>query len=43
MNDASGKNKSKIYKNLLRDEVVKSLYLTRYAVKNGKPDPKNPS
>ena len=42
MNDASGKKKGKIYKNLLRDEVVKSLYLTRYAVKNGKPDPKKP-
>ena len=42
MNDASGKKKGNIYKNLLRDEVVKSLYLTRYAVKNGKPDPKKP-
>lgn len=41
MNDASGK-KGRIYKNLLRDEVVKSLFLTRYAVKNGKPDPTKP-
>lgn len=41
MNDTSSK-KGRIYKNLLRDEVVKSLQLTRYAIKNGKPDPSKP-
>lgn len=36
------KDKAKKYKNLLRDAVIKSVQLTRYAVKNGEPDKKKP-
>ncbi len=35
-------NSQTIHKNLLRDEIVKSVYITRYAIKNGEPDINTP-
>lgn len=41
MNDNTD-NSQTIHKNLLRDEIVKSVYITRYAIKNGEPDINTP-